>query len=108
MRRPRSIEEELAALARRVALLKARRVTQIGELVVAIGADSLDPDTFAGALLDAVSQSDASVRRDWKQAGEQFFRGERQPHPRPALRRQRRPTAAGDSETSPAGGLGET
>ena len=35
MRKPRDIDAELAALAGRATALKARRVTQLGELVIA-------------------------------------------------------------------------
>jgi hypothetical protein len=77
MRKPRDIDAELAALAERASALKARRVTQLGELVGATGADSLDLDTLAGALLAVAAERDGAVRAAWKRDGERFFRGER-------------------------------
>ena len=77
MRKPRDIGAELAALAERASALKARRITQLGELVGATGADALDLDTLAGALLAAASERDGAVRAAWKRDGERFFRGER-------------------------------
>ena len=77
MRKPRDIDAELAALAERASALKARRVTQLGELVGATGADSLDLDTLAGALLAMAAEPDGATRAVWKREGERFFRGER-------------------------------
>ena len=77
MRKPRDIDAELAALAERASALKARRVTQLGELVGATGADALDLDTLAGALLAVAAERDGAVRAAWKREGERFFRGER-------------------------------
>ena len=83
MRKPRDIDAELAALAERASALKARRVTQLGELVGATGADSLDLDTLAGALLAVAAERDGAVRAAWKRDGERFFRGEREPPDKP-------------------------
>ena len=52
MRKPRDIDSELKALAERAKQLKERRVQQLGELVIATGADAIDAETLAGALLD--------------------------------------------------------
>ena len=79
MRKPRDIDAELAALAERASALKATRVRQLGELVGATGADALDPDILAGALLAIADERDAAVRAAWKRDGERFFRGEREP-----------------------------
>ena len=53
MRKPRDFDSELKALADKAKQLKERRVRDLGALVTATGADSLDADVLAGALLDA-------------------------------------------------------
>lgn len=88
MRKPRDIDAELAALAERASALKARRVTQLGELVGATGADTLDMDTLAGALLAMAAERDGAVRAVWKRDGERFFRGERKAPDKPHRDRQ--------------------
>lgn len=77
MRKPRDIDAELAALAERAAALKARRVTQLGELVIASGADTLGADILMGALSAAATEKNEQTRTQWRQRGEAFFRGER-------------------------------
>ena len=83
MRKPRDIDSELKALADKAKLLKERRVRQLGELVIATGADALDADVLAGALLGAVATKDASAKEAWRRAGAGFFkRSARKPAPR--------------------------
>ncbi len=77
MRKPRDIDAELAALAERAAALKARRVTQLGELVIASGADTLGADILMGALAAAAAEKNDQIRSQWRQRGEAFFRGQR-------------------------------
>ncbi|GAA0475398.1 hypothetical protein GCM10009096_16340 [Parasphingorhabdus litoris] len=60
MRKPRDIDAELQALSDKAKLLKARKVQQLGELVIATQADRLDADILAGVLLTAVQNKDAS------------------------------------------------
>ena len=48
MRKPRDIDSELKALEAKAKTLKERRVRQLGELVIATGADALDADLLAG------------------------------------------------------------
>ncbi|MGQ2933332.1 MAG: conjugal transfer protein TraD [Sphingopyxis sp.] len=84
MRKPRDFDSELKALADKAKLLKERRVRQLGELVIATGADALDADLLAGALLGAVAIKDASAKEGWRKAGVGFFqRTTRKPTPRP-------------------------
>lgn len=73
MRKPRDYESELKALAEKAKRLKERRVQQLGELVIATGGDSLDPDILAGALLDAASSRDATTQAAWRKRGAMFF-----------------------------------
>ena len=75
MRKPRDFDSELKALADKARQLKERRVRQLGELVVATGADALDADLLAGALLQAVALKDAATREGWRKAGAAFFLG---------------------------------
>lgn len=91
MRKPRDFDSELKALADKAKQLKERRVRQLGELVTATGADTLDADLLAGALLDAVAMQDAVTREGWRKTGEAFFRGKAR---RAAKRAERQPDGA--------------
>lgn len=83
MRKPRDFGGELKALADKARQLKERRVRQLGELVAATGADTLDSDLLAGALLDATQIKDAATREGWRKRGAAFFQGKaRKPAPR--------------------------
>ena len=73
MRKPRDLDAELQALAQRAKALKSRRVTQFGELVISTGADQLDPEVLAGALL-AAARASPSEREGWRTAGAAAFR----------------------------------
>ena len=75
MRKPRDFDTELKVLADKVSRLKERRVRQLGELVAATGADALDAELLAGALLDALSMTDATVKEGWRRRGASFFQG---------------------------------
>lgn len=75
MRKPRDIDSELKALADKAKQLKERRVLQLGELVIATGADATDAETLAGALLDIASNSDAARKESWRKRGAAFFQG---------------------------------
>lgn len=84
MRKPRDFDSELKALTEKAKQLKERRVHQLGELVVATGADGLDADILAGALLDAASMKDAAAKEGWRRRGAAFFQGKaRVSAPRP-------------------------
>ncbi len=73
MRKPRDIDSELKALEAKAKTLKERRVRQLGELVIATGADTLDADLLTGALLGAVATKDTSAKEGWRKAGASFF-----------------------------------
>ena len=51
MRRPRDLDADLKALEDKARGLKTRKVRQLGELVIATGADTLTAEELAGALL---------------------------------------------------------
>ena len=73
MRKPRDIDLELKALAERAKQLKERRVQQLGELVIATGADAMDAEGLAGALLSIVETADAAKKESWRKRGFAFF-----------------------------------
>ena len=74
MRKPRDIDAELKALAEKAKGLKAQRLTQLGELVTLTGADALDLETLAGALLAAVEGAKRSETKEaWSREGAAFF-----------------------------------
>ena len=74
MRKPRDIDSELKALEAKAKTLKERRVRQLGELVIATGADALDAEILTDALLGAVATKDAGAKEGWRKAGASFFR----------------------------------
>jgi len=75
MRKPRDIDSELKALAERTKQLKERRVQQLGELVITTGADTLDAETLAGALLSIAETTEAARKENWRKRGVSFFQG---------------------------------
>jgi len=91
MRKPRDFDTELKALADKAKAIKERRIRQLGELVAATGADAIDADVLAGALLDAVASKDAATREGWRKAGAAFFRGKQR---KPAPRSEQQPEGA--------------
>ena len=77
MRKPRDYDAELKALGDRAKLLEERKVRQLGELVIATGADALDTDVLAGVLLQAVETKDQAVTEGWRRRGAGWFQGDR-------------------------------
>ena len=73
MRKVRDYDAELKALNDRARGLKAKRVQQLGELVAATGADGLDVETLAGALLEAIGSTDGAQKEAWQKSGAAFF-----------------------------------
>jgi hypothetical protein len=73
MRKVRDYDAELKALGDKARQLKAKRVEQLGQLVAATGADALDAETLAGALLDAVGTKDTGAKEAWRAKGVAFF-----------------------------------
>ena len=74
MRKPRDYDLDMKALRDRAQLLKTRKVQQLGELVIATGADALPVEQLAGTLLAAVETKDAVVLKGWNERGDAFFR----------------------------------
>ena len=73
MRKPRDYDAELKALEDKARDLKARKVQQLGELVIATGADGLTAEELAGALVALAETKDAGKREAWAKRGAAFF-----------------------------------
>ena len=73
MRKPRDFDAELRALNDKARTLRARKVSQLGELVIACVADGLAIEQLAGALL-ASTKADAATKEAWRRDGVAFFR----------------------------------
>ena len=74
MRRPRDYDAELKALDDKTRSLRQRKLTHLGELVMATGADALDAETLAGGLLAMVEANDPARKESWRNRGQAFFR----------------------------------
>ena len=75
MRKPRDFDSELKSLEDKARDLKARKVQQLGELVISTGADALTAEELAGALIVLAETKDAGKREAWAKRGAAFFRG---------------------------------
>lgn len=78
MRKPRDFDAELKALEDKARELRVRKVQQLGELVIATGADALAPEELAGALIVLAETTDAAKREAWAKRGAAMFRGKSQ------------------------------
>jgi hypothetical protein len=75
MRKPRDFDAELKALEDKTQKLRSPKVRQLGEVVIATGADALGADELAGALILLAETKDAGKREAWAKRGAAFFRG---------------------------------
>jgi hypothetical protein len=75
MRKPRDFDTALRAPTDKTKALKENKRRQLGELIVATGADALDMETLAGGLLTMVGTDDAVQKESWRKRGAAFFRG---------------------------------
>ena len=73
MRKPRDFDAELKALGDKARDLKSRKVQQLGELVIATGADALNANELAGALIVLAETKEAGKREAWAKRGAAFF-----------------------------------
>jgi len=73
MRKPRDYDAELKVLEHKAKELKTRKVQQLGELVIATGADSLSTEELAGALIGLAETTDAGKKEAWAKRGAAFF-----------------------------------
>ena len=103
MRKPRDYDAELKVLEDKARELKIRKVQQLGELVIATGADYLAADELAGALIVLAETTDAGKREAWAKRGAAFFQGRsRRTAPTPDRDTGIAPTQSGS--TQPASG----
>ena len=93
MRKPRDFEGELKALQDKARDLKSRKVQQLGELVIATGADALSADELAGALIVLAETKEPGKREAWARRGAAFFQGRS---------RRNAPTTDRDTGSAPA------
>jgi DNA-binding protein H-NS len=93
MRKPRDFDAELKALEDKARDLKLRKVQQLGELVIATGADVLTAEELAGALIVLAETTDTGKKEAWAKRGAAFFRGRS---------RRSAPASAPDTDRSPA------
>lgn len=87
MRKPRDFDVELKALEDKARELKTRKVQQLGDLVIATGADALTAEELAGALLVLAETKDPGRKEAWARRGAAFFQA-----------RARRSAAASDRD----------
>ena len=73
MRKPRDFDGELKALEDKARGLKTRKVRQLGELVIATGADALTANELAGALIVLAETKEAGKKEAWARRGAAFF-----------------------------------
>ena len=106
MRKPVDLDAQIKALQEKAKSLKDRQRSQLGDLVLATGADALPLEAIAGVLLAAVEQAreKPEVIARWAERGQAFFRGDHKQSSRgkrngagdPA------PGPSGDGATAPA------
>ena len=76
MRKVRDYDAELKALGDKARALKARKIEQLGALVVATGADALDLEVIVGMLRHGVMEAKLdSVKESWREDGAMFLKG---------------------------------
>ena len=106
MRKPRDYDSELKALEDKALALKARKVQQLGELVIATGADALSTDELAGALIVLAETTEAGRKEAWAKRGAAFFQGRaRRSAPAPDRNAGGAPTQPGGAQPA-SGGAG--
>lgn len=100
MRKPRDYDAELKALGDKAKQLKDRKLHQLGELVIATGADVLPIEQLAGLLLAGVENRDSSAKESWRKRGVTFF--QRTQKSGGSARGDAQRQQAGDGSASPA------
>jgi hypothetical protein len=75
VRKPRDFDAELKALGDKARDLKGRKVQQLGELVIASGADALSAEELAGALIVLTETKEPAKKEAWARRGAAFFQG---------------------------------
>ncbi len=103
MRKPRDFDAELKALGDKARDLKSRKVQQLGELVIATGADALNANELAGALIVLAETKEAGKREAWARRGAAFFQS-RARRTAPTIDRNTDGAPAQPSGTQPVSG----
>ncbi len=75
MRKPKDFDAALRALTDKTKTLKQNKRRQLGDLIMATGADTLDIEMLAGGLLAIVETTDAGQKEAWRRRGAEMFRG---------------------------------
>ena len=104
MRKPRDFDTELKALSDKAKLLKERKVRQYGELVATTGADTVDVETLAGALLMVAASKSKDELEGWRRRGRDFFQSKTASASRKAVGDNNNSTQASNGNAPPAGG----
>lgn len=100
MRKPRDFDAELEALNDKARQLKERKLRQLGELIVATGADALAIEQLAGLLVAGAESKDPAAKESWRKRGAAFFQGARRAGGSARQDASRAP--AGDGDAPPA------
>ena len=74
MRKLRDFDAALKTLTDKTKALKETKRRQLGELIVATGADGLEVEILAGGLLAMVKTTDTAQKEAWRKEGSAFFR----------------------------------
>ena len=98
MRQPRNYDAALRALTERAKTLKTRKIAQLGEVTVAVGAGDLEPEIIAGMLLASLDGMTPARQAEWRARGEAFFRERR---PRRAASAASKGAETGDQDPRP-------
>ncbi|MEM7669334.1 MAG: conjugal transfer protein TraD [Pseudomonadota bacterium] len=77
--------------------MKVRKVQQLGELIIATGADTLTAEELAGALVALTENTDAGKKEAWAKRGAAFFRSKTRRSAKAAGR------DTGSAQTQPGG-----
>jgi hypothetical protein len=101
MRKPKDFDAALRTLTDKTKALKENKRRQLGDLIMATGADALDIETLAGGLLVIVETRDAGQKEAWRKRGAEMFRGKEREPANGARSDAERP-AASDSGRKPA------
>ena len=106
MRKPRDFDAELKALEDKARDLKSRKVQQLGELVIATGADALTVDELAGALIVLAETKDTRKMEAWAKRGAEFFQSRARRNAKASERDVGGAPAQPDSAQPASGGTG--
>jgi hypothetical protein len=108
MRKPRDFDSALRALTDKTKALRENKRCQLGELIVATGADTLDIEVLAGGLLTMVGANDAVQTESWRRCGAAFFRKTARQSARKSGGDPKGAPASDSSPTSAGGAARET